>query len=129
VKDIKQTELLFLEDHPLQTNEESSERREDMNHHYGYSVLHSLPLDLIRQTLLDYMNLMCLGVIKQIVKAWLEGFYRPAKLKDVVKYCVSNRVSTLITYCPCEFSRKSRNLGYCRCNKATDKRTSRGVQF
>jgi len=73
--------------HPSRTNEEYHQKEKmDMNHHHGYSVLHSLPLDLVRQTPLDYMHLVCLGVVKQIiVKAWLEGFYRPAKLKDVVK--------------------------------------------
>jgi len=109
--------------YPPRTDREFREklRTDDHHHDTGNCALYSLPLDLVDQTPLDYMHLICLGVLKQIVlKAWIEGKYRPTKLLDCVQQRISQRLEILARYCPSEFSRQPRSLHYYPRYKATE---------
>jgi hypothetical protein len=48
-------------------------RLEDDAHHRGPSPLSVLPVGLVTSFVLDYMHLVCLGVVRKLLKYWLCG--------------------------------------------------------
>ena len=61
--------LIFLDDDsPLRTDT-SFRNREDEDHHTGRSILQALPIDMVKCFPLDYMHLVCLGVIRKLLRA------------------------------------------------------------
>ena len=59
-------------DAPLRSNE-SFRGRHQSEHHLGYSPLEDiLDFDIVQQIPLDYMHLVCLGVVKKMINLWLE---------------------------------------------------------
>ena len=45
----------------------------DEEHHLGPSPLHSLPIGMVSGFPLDYMHLVCLGVMRRLMLSWLKG--------------------------------------------------------
>lgn len=93
---------------PLRTDLSFNEM-EDAQHHHGPSPLRGLPLGMVTQFPLDYMHLVCLGVMKRLLWLWMrapggarqgEGFIR----------CISDRLNGLKQFLPREFLRKGRTL-------------------
>jgi len=91
-------------------------------HQRGKSAVNSLPLGPVSQTPHDYMHLVCLGLMKKIFEALIEGKFQPKKLLPEVISRISSRLITLAEYCPKEFSRKPRSLDYLHRFKATEYR-------
>lgn len=59
-------------------------------HHNGISALSNLPMGLVSQVPIDYMHLVCLGVVRKIVVgAWIDGKYKSTPLNAETK----NRIS------------------------------------
>ena len=88
-------------------------------HHIGDSPLIGLSVDLISQLPLDYMHLVCLGVMRRLILAWLKGPLNcrlPAKsVSDI-----SERLGNFRSYVPSEFSRQPRTLSDIDRFKATE---------
>ncbi|KYN01125.1 hypothetical protein ALC62_08080 [Cyphomyrmex costatus] len=76
----------------------------------GYSILNSIPGFLpINNTPLDYMHLICLGVVKKIILLWIKG---PLSIRLSVR--TINRISHLLILLrnttPNDFARRPRSM-------------------
>ena len=113
--------LIFLDDDsPLRTDT-SFRNREDEDHHTGRSILQDLPIDMVKCFPLDYMHLVCLGVMRKLLWAWKRGSYqsrlRASEIDEISKF--------LVFICPfisCELARKTRSVKELARWKATELR-------
>lgn len=64
----------------------------DEDHHKeGKSSLSMLPIGIISQTPFEYMHLVCLGVMKKMLSAWVCGKYsRQNYQEDPFLLCVQD---------------------------------------
>lgn len=92
------------------------------NHHEGTSPLMELDFKVITQIPLDYMHLVCLGVMKKMLMTWTEGKL-PHRLSPKNIREISDRLVSFRNRIPEEFSRKSRSLKELHHWKATEYRT------
>lgn len=53
--------------------DESFRIQEQEEHHTGISSLEKLEIDMINQIALDYMHLVCLGIMKRLLLFWVKG--------------------------------------------------------
>ncbi|KAB0801046.1 hypothetical protein PPYR_00215 [Photinus pyralis] len=92
----------------------------DEEHHTGTSILEILPnFDMIRNIPLDYMHLICLGVMRKLLLLWVFG--KPnSKLAHIQVSRISNYLVELSKNIPCEFVRKPRSLDDLKRFKATE---------
>ncbi|XP_070387309.1 uncharacterized protein [Dermacentor albipictus] len=77
----------------------------DEDHHIGTSILENLSFDLVKQVPLDYMHLVCIGVMHKLLRLWFQGqhsFRMAAQVKDEI----SKRIEKLAACIPCEFNRR-----------------------
>lgn len=90
--------------------------------HIGKTILEEVPsFDFIKRVPLDYMHLVCLGVMKKILVMWISG-KPPNKFSLKTIQDVSQQLSSLHPYIPVEFSRKPRPLEEVGRWKATELR-------
>jgi hypothetical protein len=90
-------------------------------HHHGISPIIDLDVGMVTDFVLDYMHLVCHGVVRKLLFAWCEVI--PHKLG---RHDINNLSSKLVTYSNCiprEFHRKPRRLDELRLWKATEFRT------
>lgn len=105
-------------------NDEDFRSQKDKRHHIGVSPLTKIRFNLVTGVPLDYMHLICLGVVKKFMKAW----FKPAK-GNCYKLSLNNisAISTLLVQsaatCPKEFNRKPRSLRELDLWKATEFRS------
>lgn len=76
----------------------------------GYSILNNIPGFLpINNTPLDYMHLICLGVIKKMILLWIKSpFYVRLSIRSINK--ISHLLILLKNTTPDDFVRKPRSL-------------------
>lgn len=93
----------------------------DPDHHVGKSILEKIPLFCpVTEVPLDYMHLICLGVVKKfVVSTWCYG-HPPHKLSSNNIITVSNALVSLTDFVPVEFARIPRSLKECKRWKATE---------
>jgi hypothetical protein len=88
-------------------------------HHDGFSPLSKLKLGMISQIPLDYMHLVCLGVVKKLLLTWTAGPLSsrlgPRQILDI-----SRRLIAMKSCIPVEFNRKCRSLRDLKHWKATE---------
>ncbi|XP_067204058.1 uncharacterized protein [Linepithema humile] len=117
--DFVRNRVIFPETNNALRTDQSFRNRTQSEHHNGDSILERLSIDMVLQIGLDYMHLVCLGVMKRMLQLWVRG------KKDVrlvtgdvdsvshdllaIKYCISS-----------EFSRKPRSLNDVDRWKATE---------
>lgn len=90
-------------------------------HHTGQSPLTKLSVDMITAFPLDYMHLICLGVMRKLLYLWIKG---PLHVR-IGRQAVDRLSETLVYFreqAPLEFSRKPRSLAYLDRWKATELR-------
>lgn len=94
----------------------------DKIHHTGVSPFTQINFGLVTGVPLDYMHLVCLGVTKKLLRAWVKG---PIPYRIPAKFVlqISNSLSELSSTCPKEFSRKPRSLRELDMWKATEFRS------
>ena len=103
---------------PLRTDK-SFREKEDPRHHKGDSPLTILPKDLVKCVTLDYMHLICLGVVKKLINLWMEG-KRSYRISVTQSDVITSRI---MSFCPslgCDFARKLRGLNDIGRWKATE---------
>lgn len=61
--------------HAPQTDEEYIRCLDEDHHKEGKSPLSLLPMGMVSQVPFEYMHLVCLGVMKKLLSAWLHGKY------------------------------------------------------
>ncbi len=103
-------------------SDESFKLQVDKDHHTGVSPFTSLNFGLVSGAPLDYMHLVCLGVTKKLLKAWVKGPL-PYKIKTKDIITISTSLSNLSRTCPNEFNRKPRTLKELDLWKATEFRS------
>ncbi|KAB0805115.1 hypothetical protein PPYR_02085 [Photinus pyralis] len=95
------------------------------NHHQGTTLFTSLPkFDLIKDVPLDYMHLVCLGVMKRLLChknfGWIQGTFLH-KLSATQQGEISKNLKDCNNFIVCEFSnRKARSLQHCARFKAVE---------
>jgi len=100
--------------------------RSDDDHHVTdtISILTEVPeIDMVNDFSLDYMHLVCLGVMKKMLLLWLGVFKKSSVLvrlpnKNVNK--ITNHLLSMNPFIPTDFSRKSRALNEVSRWKATE---------
>jgi hypothetical protein len=60
--------------HRLRTDDKYN-RLDDEEHHKGPTPLSRLPMGLVSQVPVEYMHLICIGVVKKLLIAWVTGKY------------------------------------------------------
>jgi len=103
---------------PLRTDT-SFRIKSDDEYHKGVSPLEHLPIDIIQTVCLDYMHVVCLGVMKRFLKFWVLGSQQVRMLKTNLELCNSELIK-LREYIPSEFFRLPRSLNDILFRKATE---------
>ena len=96
----------------LRTNEQFNEIK-DEDHHTGISPLSILytcmGFGLVSQFPLDYMHLVCLGVVRKLIKLWNKGPL-PTRMSHNMLSIISGLLLNVRSYIPSEFVRRPRSL-------------------
>lgn len=101
--------ITFPEIHNTLRTNESFKIRIQPEHHIGNSILEELSIGMVSQIPLDYMQLVCLGVMKRLLQFWHKG-KKDVRLSSKDVDYVSQYLITIKHYIPSEFARKPRNL-------------------
>ena len=105
---------------PARTNVAFDELR-DEEHHLTVSPLKQLEIGCVSMFVLDYMHLVCLGVVRKLIFLWIRGPLKcrmPASLLTVV----STSLLSVRQCLPRDFSQKPRSLNEACHWKATELR-------
>jgi len=89
-------------------------------HHHEETILLQIPgFNLIDDVVLDYMHLVLLGVVRKLMNLWISGKV-PVRLQSRVLVDVSEKLESLTSFMPREYSRKPRPLHTAKFWKATE---------
>ena len=98
-------------DHPTRTDVDYHRRLDEDHHKDGVSPLSLLPMGMVTQVPFEYMHLVCLGVVKRMLRAWVNGtFSMKSKLSGHQLNLISGRLERLAELSPKEFARPPRSL-------------------
>lgn len=112
--------VLFLKTLQRKKRDNNSFRvQNDSKHHNGISPLVILPIDLVYNFPLNYMHLVCLGVMKKLLLIWT-GPTSKTKMPLRQYKNVSEKLVLLSKFVPVEFNRKGRDLSELPYWKATE---------
>ncbi len=103
--------------------DESFRKMDDKEHHISVSPLASdrLGIGMTTSFVLDYMHLICLGVVRRLIWLWLAGPLRTNCRLTADKVAeISDVLLNMKCYIPKEFARKSRSLCEWQRWKATE---------
>ena len=89
------------------------------DHQLGLSPLIPLGIGCVTQFPIDYMHLVCLGVVRRMIFLWLQGPLKH-RLGTKVVNDISQHMLSLRDHIPTEFSRRPRSLFEVRHWKATE---------
>lgn len=88
-------------------------------HHLGHTPLTQLKIDMVSAFPADYMHLVCLGVMRKLIKLWTKGPLKTRQGSRVITE-ISQRLVELKCSVPTEFSRRPRPLTEYERWKATE---------
>ncbi|KAB0792677.1 hypothetical protein PPYR_14636 [Photinus pyralis] len=95
--------------------------KSDPEHHANTSILEEIPdFDMIQDIPLDYMHLICLGVMRKLLILWTGAAKPPSKMSSRDTKTLSAALVNNSSNVPCEFVRKSRSLEELKRWKATE---------
>lgn len=101
--------VVYLETNaPLRTNV-SFDELADESHHTGKTPLQGLGLGLVSSFCLDYMHLVCLGIMRKLLLMWMRGPLQ-YRISAGMLQQISDNLVKLRHAIPCEFARKPRTL-------------------
>ena len=103
---------------PLRTDVSFAEMI-DEDHHLGHSPLSHLKISMVSAFPLEYMHLVCLGVMRKLIMLWLKGPLT-CRIDGRRKNEISGVLLSLKSYIPMEFARKPRSLSEVDRWKATE---------
>lgn len=96
--------------------------QDDEHHHKGPTVLTRIGIGMVSQFPLDFMHLVCLGVMRKLIGLWIKGPL-PTRLGMQRLNLISAALLTFSVTLPREFARKGRSLSEVDRWKATEFRT------
>jgi len=91
----------------------------DEDYHIGDSPILPLSIDIVQQLPLDYMHLVCLGVVRRLLMAWLKGSLT-CRLPSKSVLQISDRLLSMRQFVSSEFCRRPRPLSEIDRYKATE---------
>ncbi|KAM0727560.1 hypothetical protein ACS0PU_005809 [Formica fusca] len=96
------------------------QNKSQIQHHSGTSVIEKIPrIDMVSHVPLEYMHLICFGIIKKLLMIWTLG--KPhMKLKSEKINKINRQLLSIVEYTPNEFARKPRSLDEMKRWKATE---------
>ena len=95
--------------------------QDDSIHHTSVSPFTQLGYKMVSGFPLDYMHLICLGVVRRLISLWIDG-PSSCKLSQSMIKAVSEKLIIMRQYVSREFSRKPRSLSEFKQWKATELR-------
>lgn len=101
-------------------NDDGFSNQEYEDHQLTKSILTELDVGLISQVPLDYMHLVCLGVVKKLIRCWVENGPKKCKLSARPIDDISRRLQICRGRYPTEFSRRPRPLKLFKYWKVTE---------
>ncbi|XP_011859938.1 PREDICTED: uncharacterized protein LOC105557334 [Vollenhovia emeryi] len=107
--DFVSNRVVFLETHSMLRTNDTFKNRIHIEHHTGDSILEKLAIGMVSQIPLDYMHLVCLGVVKRLLQLWVRG-NRNIRLSSEAVNLISCYLIELKSFIPAEFARKPRGL-------------------
>ena len=103
--------------------DESFRDREQIQHHAGFSILESLPIDMVKTFCIDPMHLVYMGAARKLLFIWVHG-RRTMKVK--LSWQMMKEISDILVkiekLISVEFERKTRTLDELSRFKATELR-------
>lgn len=112
--------MCYPEINAAKRTNDSFRKKLQKGHHLGNSCLEQIgSLDIVTQIPFDYMHLICLGVVRKLLKIWLRGKLR-YRLPSRKVNQISEQLEKIKCYVPKEFARKPRSLKYLDRWKATE---------
>lgn len=114
--------MVYLEEDAILRSDNNFRTRQNEEHHLSVSPFENLHIDMIKNFPLDYMHLICLGVMKKMLFLWIKGKSIPRlRTRDVE--ALSADITKLKEFIPLEFARRPRNLNEINRWKATEFRS------
>ncbi|RLU16246.1 hypothetical protein DMN91_012006 [Ooceraea biroi] len=119
--------VYFMDKNAQKRTNEEFRLHTDHEYHLGISELERLPnIDLIKCFPLDYMHLICLGVIRKLTYLWIRIGNDSKRQKWQLSFTqithISNTLIHIKPLVPSEFARKPRSLKFIKQWKATEYR-------
>jgi len=102
--------LTFPDTSARKRTDDGFRRMEDDDHHLAESPLAGIGISMVSGFPLDYMYLICLGVVRKMVKSWLSGGPISVRLSTRQSDELSLRLENLRSCIPSEFHRRPRGL-------------------
>ena len=106
----------------LRTNDSFANQIQE-EYHLGRSILLDIPhFDIVSRIPLDYMHMICIGVVKKLIKLWISG---PLKTRCLSSHKINNVSKSLLNlrqFIPKEFARRPREIQEFSQWKATEMR-------
>ena len=91
-------------------NDTQFDEMADVNHYTGLSPFRQINIGLVSQFPLDYMHLVCLGVVKRLLTLWVKGPLEGCRIGASCVRRISDSLLHMRQYLPKEFLRKGRSL-------------------
>lgn len=105
----------------LRTDQDFADNKYD-DYQIGETILKEIPnFGLVSSVVLDYMHLICLGVVKKLILLWVQG-PRAVKLSQQLLNQISGLLLNLQNSVPNDFVRRPRSLREIKMWKATELR-------
>ena len=111
--------VVFLNCNCILRTDESFRSRRDEEHHKDISPLESVGIGMVTQFPLDFMHLVCLGVVRKMLYALIKGPLRVRLASQQVKK-INQKLEQIKSLIPNEFARKCRTLDALKHFKATE---------
>jgi len=114
--------MLFLKVDANLRTDENFINQQNVEHHVGRSIFERANLGMVSQFPLDYMHLVCLGVVKKMLNIFVHGKIKAIKFSSVVINEISQNLCNISSWIPSDFVRKTRGLEELERWKATELR-------
>ena len=100
--------MVFLEEkEPLRDND-SFRQQTQVEHHTGRTILESLSIDMAACFSLDYMRMVCLGIMRKLLWTWIRGPLsvgcKRIRLGWRSVALISERLLPLVVHVACDFA-------------------------
>ncbi|KAL7293236.1 hypothetical protein TKK_0013376 [Trichogramma kaykai] len=94
-------------DHSPRSSQSYRDKIDGEHHKEGEGSLDRLPMDLVSQTVFEYMHLCCIGVMEKILAGIVSGKYAErVHLSKEYQMLLEARLSEVTKFCPVDFARK-----------------------
>ncbi|XP_013886300.1 uncharacterized protein LOC106534268 [Austrofundulus limnaeus] len=108
-------------EYALRTDDSFETMADEGHHHEGPHPFHGSNVGMVSQFPLDYMHLVCLGVVRRMLNIWLRGPLNVRVPANIVQRMSAKQVE-MRSHVPVEFARKPRSLSELDRWKATELR-------